>query len=150
MKKLVENFSIIGRIFIFQNWLRSCFIAGEPGLLTGCDKPAFLCLHHWEHWPPAGAFIHRSYSVSILSGTQVISPTDLVKVLMQTSYIHKLTKNSIINAGPQKLFLKASSCDLFTSHFLKPKVFHSLIATIITYIDHLLRHISKKVSPQKN
>lgn len=47
-------------------------------------------------------------------------------------------------------FLKMSYFHLFILHILTPGVTHAVIATMIMYIDHLLRHISKKISHQRN
>lgn len=51
---------------------------------------------------------------------------------------------------PKGFFLKAPFCNLFILHILTPGVTHTVIGTVIMYIDHLLRHISKKISHQKN
>lgn len=70
---------------------------------------------------------------------------------MQTLHIHELIKNDNINVYPQGIFfLKMSYFHLFILHILTPGVTHAVIATMIMYIDHLLRHISKKISHQRN
>lgn len=63
---------------------------------------------------------------------------------MQTLHIHELIKNCNINVYPQDFYLKTSFCDLFILHILTPGVIHTVIATMIIYVDHLLRHISRK------